>query len=166
MINGIISTVVGGSILTFIFFAIREYIFPPPKITGNWYVRTHTIETSYNPYKKMELDFMFMIWVEGNRVYGTCEKIHENSSTGKREYIGKDRKSGIIDGFIEKKYLKKDIIILHVVIDDFGRKSTYIFELEEDRNFIFKRSDLITGNFTSMVANQKGYTTWSKCKFE
>lgn len=78
------STVIGGIILTLIIFYIKEYIFPLPKLTGCWHVRMHTTKTSYGTYKDMELDYIFIVWLEGNIIRGTCEKTYENSKAQKK----------------------------------------------------------------------------------
>jgi hypothetical protein len=165
LICGILSTVVGGIILAFLFFLFREYIFPLPKLSDTWYVRTKTEKTSYGKYLDLQLDFIVMLWVEGNIIHGTCEKIAEKSTEDEKEYTGKNRKSGVINGSINKQYLKRDNITLHVVIDDFGRKSTYLFKIKKDFNFFRCSNVIFTGTFSSMVANQKGITTWSRDKF-
>ena len=153
----IIATLVGGVVLTLLFFLAREKLFPIPNITGKWYLEIKTLNTSYNPYKDMVLRYVIMIWSEGNKIKGSAEKIYENSSTGEREFTGKDRTRAIIEGYIEKKYLSKDKIYLHTVENGHGRESTNFYDL-------LCKSDLeMIGTFNSMVANQDGTAT---CKRE
>lgn len=146
----ILATLVGGIGLTFIFFVAREKLFPVPDITGRWYLEMVTVNTAYNPYKDMVLRYVIMIWREGNVIKGSAEKIYENSSTGERDYIGKDRTRANIEGYLEKKYLGKDRVYLHSVETGHGRESTNFYDL-----LIKSNADMI-GAFNSMVANQDG----------
>ena len=98
-----------------------------------------------------------MIWREGNNIKGSAEKIYENSSTGKREFVGKNRTRAILEGYIEKNYLGKDRVFLHSVENGHGRESTSLYDL------IITSDSNMTGAFNSMVANQDGTVT---CKRE
>lgn len=149
-LSDLLSTLIGGILLTYLFFLLREKYFVLPNINGTWSLETTTIVSEYNPYKNMILKYILMIYKEGERIYGTCEKIYENSSTGEHEYIGKDRKRGTITGSIEKKYFGKDKLLLHIVIDDFGRQSTFFVNLED------QGANEFTGIFQSMISNQSG----------
>ena len=107
----------------------------------------------------MVLRYIAMFWQAGNRIEGTVEKIYENSSTGEREYVGKNRTRGVAQGYVEKNYFSKDRFVLHVVEDGHGRESTNFYDLVVDSK------DEMTGNFSSMVANQDGEARWQRNKF-
>ncbi|SEA84141.1 hypothetical protein SAMN05660420_03374 [Desulfuromusa kysingii] len=154
-----LATVVGGGILAFLFFWLREKIFPIPKIAGRWFFEIRTINTAYNPYKGMILRYIAMFRQAGNSIEGTVEKIYENSSTGEREYVGENRTRGVAEGYIEKNYFSKDRLILHVVEDGHGRESTNYYDLE------ITSSDQMSGGFSSMVANQDGDASWQRNEF-
>jgi len=153
----ILATIVGGISLTFLFFYAREKLFPIPDITGKWHLEMVTVNTDYNPYSDMVLRYVIMIWREGNNIKGSAEKIYENSSTGEREFVGKNRTRATLEGYIEKNYLGKDRIFLHSVENGHGRESTHFYDL-----LITSNSNMI-GAFNSMVANQNGTVT---CKRE
>lgn len=153
------ATVIGGCILTFLFFLIREKISPLPNINGMWHLKNITANSVYNPYKGMTLGYTAILWCEGNRVSGTTEKVYENSVNGEREFVGKNRCRGVVDGYIQKNYLSKDRIVLHVVEEGFGRESTYSYELK-----VHNKTNTLEGVFSTMVADQDGYTTWSREK--
>lgn len=146
----VIATLAGGVVLTFFFFLARERFFPVPEITGRWYLEMVTANTAYNPYKNMVLRYVVIIWKEGNSLKGSAEKIYENSSTGEREFDGKNRTRSVIEGYIEKNYLGKDRIYLHSVENGHGRESTNFYDL------IVKSESEMIGAFNSMVANQDG----------
>jgi hypothetical protein len=146
----IITTLVGGSALTFLFFFAREKLFPIPDVTGKWYLEMKTNNTAYNPYQDMVLRYVLMIWREGNIIKGSAEKIYENSSSGEREYAGKDRTRASIEGYIEKNYLGRDRIYIHAIENGHGRESTNIY------NLLLNPNGKMVGRFNSMVANQDG----------
>jgi len=123
-LNSLLSTIIGGGFLTFLFFWLREKVFPLPDITGRWYFEMLTENSAYNPYKGMVLRYVAMLWREGGRIEGTVEKFYEDSSTGKRPFVGKDRTRGRVEGYIQKNYFTRDRIVLHVVEDGHGREST------------------------------------------
>jgi hypothetical protein len=146
----IIATLVGGTVLTLLFFFAREKLFPLPEITGRWYLEMVTINTAYTPYQDMILRYVVIIWREGSTIKGSAEKIYEKSSTGEREFIGDKRTRAIIEGYIEKNYLGKDRIYLHSVENGHGRESTNFYDL------LVKSETEMIGAFNSMVANQDG----------
>lgn len=154
-----IATVFGGIVLTFLLFWVREKFFQTVDISGRWYFMTTTVDSAYNPYKGMKLQYVAVIHREGNAIYGTTEKIYESSLEGEKEYIGKDRRRGTIKGSFEKFYLGKDKVSLHSIENEFSRKSTNFYELliEDENN--------MKGYFTSMIADQTGEVTWQREQF-
>ena len=152
-----LATIVAGISLTFLFFYAREKLFPIPDITGKWYLEVVTVNTVHNPYRDMVLEYVMMIWREGNNIKGSAEKIYENSSTGKQEYVGENRTRATLEGHIEKNYLGKDRIFLHSVENGPGRESTNLYDL------LITSDSNMSGVFNSMVANQDGTVT---CKRE
>lgn len=157
--SDIAATLVGGVVLAVFFFWFREKVVPLPAITGRWYFEVRTFRTSYKPYKNMVLRYVAMLWREGNRIEGTVEKIYENSSTGEREFVGKNRTRGEVAGYVEKNYFGKDRVLLHVIEEGHGRESTYLYEL------VMTPDGAMTGEFSSMVANQDGTVRWQRSAF-
>jgi hypothetical protein len=100
----------------------------------------------------MVLRYVIMLWSEGNTIKGSAEKIYENSTTGEREYVVKDRTRAIIEGYIEKKYFSKDKLHIHSIENGHQRESTNFYDLLVESN-CFEVSKM-TGTFNSMVANQ------------
>ncbi|SEI12153.1 hypothetical protein SAMN05660691_03906 [Rheinheimera pacifica] len=152
-------TLLGGVVLTFLFFLFRERIFPAFDITGKWYLQMTTEKSAYNPYKNMVLRYVLIIWREGDCIKGSAEKIYENSSTGEREFIGKSRTRAVISGSLEKNYLSKDRIFLHVVEDGHGRQSTNFYEV------VATSKTGLAGTFKSMVADQDGRVLIQRAPF-
>jgi hypothetical protein len=154
-----VATVLGGTVLTFLFFIAKEKLFPLPDLAGRWYFETSVLETAYKPFEGMVLRYVAMVWQDGPIVQGTVEKIHEKSSTGEREYEGKNRTRGVLSGHIQKLYFSKDRIRIHLVEDGFGRESTIIFDLSSDND------SAMAGSFQSMVADQRGRVEWQRAPF-
>ncbi len=107
----------------------------------------------------MILRYVAMLWRKGNIIKGTVEKIYEKSTTGERKFIAKNRTRGEIEGYIEKNYLTKDRLFLHVIEDGHGRKSTHFYEITVQSN------EVMSGTFNSMVADQDGTVSWQKNEF-
>ena len=144
-----------ASVLSPLSFWVKRKLFPIPRITGRWFFEMKTTETSYNPYKDMILQYVAIVSLEGKKIEGTVEKIYENSSTGEREYIGKNRTRGKISGYVEKNY-----IYLHIVENGHGREYTTFFEL------IYPKKNQMTGKFTSTAADQAGDVKWQRETFQ
>jgi len=153
------STVLGGALLTFIFFYLKEKVFPIPDIDGMWFFEVTTNETAYRPYKNMKLRYVAVVLREGAQLHGTVEKIHESSSTGVRDYVGRNRTRGVLSGYIQKNYFGRDRIFIHVAEGGELRESTNFYGLEILSN------EEMNGTFASMVASQKGSVKWQRKSF-
>ena len=158
-LSNVAATVVGGVVLAFLFFLSRERLFPLPRITGRWHFEMRTTQTAHQPYENMVLRYIAILWREGHRIEGTVEKVYEDSSTGKREFVGENRTRGVVQGYVEKNYLGKDRVYLHVIEQGHGRESTNFYELS------FDNPDVMNGTFNSMVANQSGGVKWQREEF-
>lgn len=157
--SDVVATIVGGVALAALFFLAKEKWFPLPKLSGRWYLEQATENTVYALYTGMVLRYVVMLWREGNRIEGTAEKVYERSSSGERQFVGKNRTRAIVAGYVEKKYLGKDKIYLHVVEDGHGRESTNFYDLT------ISDADIMVGTFTSMVADQGGSSKWQRTPF-
>lgn len=158
-VSSLISTIVGGAVLAFMFFFAKEKCFPLPKLTGRWYFEQNTDDTAYKPFEEMVLRYVAILVQDRGKIEGTAEKIYERSSTGEREYVGKNRTRAKIGGYIEKKYLGRDRIYLHVVEEGHGRESTTFYELT------MSGSKSMRGDFSSMVAQSSGKVRWQRHPF-
>lgn len=153
------ATVLGGLILAFTFFWVREKVFPMRNLSGRWDYRIDTITSSYNPYKNMILGYSAMIWQEGAILKGTAEKVYENSSTGRRNFEGSNRTRASIEGYIKKNYFSSDKVFLHIVEDGHGRESTTVFDLGLDSK------GGLRGRFNSLVADQSGTVKFQRVQY-
>ncbi len=126
-LSDLTTTLLGGILLALFFFLVKEKICPLPQVSGQWYFEMRTEVTAYRPYEGMVLRYVAMVWREGPTIKGTVEKIYEISTTGERAFVGSNRTRGIIEGYIEKNYLSKDKILMHIKENGHGRESTYFF---------------------------------------
>ena len=154
-LGDIITTLVSGIIVAVLFFLARKKIFPIPYVTGKWYLEMKTVSTAYNPYQGMVLRYVLIIWREGNIIKGSAEKIYENSSTGERKYVGKNRTRASIEGYIEKNYIVSDKIYIHSIENGHGREFTNTYVLLLNRTLL-NRNRKMVGKFNSTVADQDG----------
>lgn len=157
--ESLLSDLIVGVLLVFIFFLYREFISPLVNISGKWYVRTTTKETARNPFQNMLLEYVVIVLQNGQNLEGSTEKVYENSIKGEIKYIGKNRVQGIFKGYIEKNYLKKNIIKIQVTEKGQKRESTIYYELNKNCGGV------LTGVFDSTAGDSKGTTIWQRTPF-
>ena len=153
---GVVSTVAGGLVLALFLFLVKEKLCPLPNIVGRWQFEMQTENTSYKPYHNMLLRYVAVLWREGPVVHGTIEKVHEKSAESERDYIGKNRTRGEVRGYIDKNYLGKDRVFLHIIEAGTSRDSTCFHALT------FDSKDRLVGTFASTVAEQDGTVSWQR----
>ena len=71
----ICSTVVGGIILSVLFFIFSDYVFTIPNLKGEWVFVNKTEKTNYQKFKGMEVHYKVILIQEGEKIVGTGEKI-------------------------------------------------------------------------------------------
>ena len=156
---GVLSTVLGGLILGFLFFLARERVYPLPRVAGRWYVEMRFERSSYKPYEGMVLRYVAALWREGSSIKGSAEKVYEDSSTGVREYVGTNRTRAVIEGYAGKLIFSPDLVSVHIVEEGHGRQSTNFHELT------VRRDGRMTGTFSTMAADCTGEVTWQRQPF-
>lgn len=152
----VLATVIGGLLLTLLFFLARDKLFPLPSLSGLWTCEATTERTAYKPYEGMVLWYAVLLVQEGNRVSGSGEKIREASVQGKREYVGKSRTHIDISGYVTKRYLAPDEIVIHVRESGELRPSSSVHTLE------IKRDGTMIGAFVSTIADSIGTVNWKR----
>jgi len=151
----------GGVILTFILFALNEWVFRKKNITGEWsvveIVKTSSIKDDFNG---IVLKFKFHLLLKGYEIEGSGEKISE-TPLGKTEYFYEHDKrvTVTISGYLERKFLSKSKIFMHVIEDGRKRESRTSFILSfEDKN-------KMKGDFISTAADSNGSVTMKRTIF-
>lgn len=149
------AALLSGLVLALLFFLFREWWHPLPSITGRWYFETHTTSATHSRFEGMRLKYEAMIWQAGPSVSGSTEKIFEHNSKEAFEYDNTKRTHGKFEGFIDRFYLRKNRVVLH--LDEVGRLrlSSCIFELT-------RKGDELTGTFHSTASDSSGTVIWSK----
>jgi len=155
--SDVVVAIVGGSILTILFFLVREKIFGFVDMNGSWVYEQKTETSDYVPYKEITLTYLVLLGQNGNQIYGSAEKVREMPADGmEKNYVGKDRTNAEISGHIEKKYFSKDVVSIHIKENGKVRVSSTFHILK------FKSKDQLQGRFSSTIANQLGSAKWSR----
>lgn len=153
--KSIVSSVLSGLLLAFIFFWTREKWVPLPDIAGHWTVEMHTITSDYDNYRGIKVEYEAILWQDGTVVRGTIEKTRETSrSDSTKTYIGEERARGNVEGAIQKLYFSKDRVNIHIMEEGELRDFTHFHDLT-----VFK-TDSIAGSFFSTAADSEGKSTW------
>ncbi len=155
-LSDILSNIVGGGILTFLFFLIREKCFRTFKLDGSWIYTQKTEISEYNPYKNMELIYLGLVLFNNSELSGMAKKIYEKSTKNpNKKYTGIDRVRVDIVGYLEKRYFSKDKLSIQI-FEHGTRESSTIHTLTVlDRN-------TLKGTFHSTIANQAGTVIWQR----
>lgn len=157
IIYDIISNVIGGIILTVLFFIFKEKVFRTIHLDGSWVYTQKTETTSYNPYKGMELTYLALVSISNNEILGTAEKVQEKSQKNpNKEYVGKNRIRVKINGHLGKSYTSKDKISIQIVECGEKRDSSTIHTLK------VINENKLEGTFSSTIANQTGKVIWER----
>lgn len=166
------ANLLAGLMIALLFFIFKEKVFRIPDIGGVCYLKQITRSTVYNPYKDMELQYMLSLRLEGNKVYGSAEKIYEDSSVGKGEehvlhYEGKNRSICKIEGIIQKRYLSYyDILIFQSFEENQNRKSTTYYSIRLRKKYYLLGDVLFcNGYFNSTISKQTGTFEMSRDEF-
>lgn len=157
LLINIIGTVIGGLLFTVILFFLNEHIFTTDNLTGEWNVTSVTEETSYNPYRNLQLFNTFHLLQKGHEIIGSGEKTKEITSSGtEQEYERGKRTLFKINGYYERKFLGQSKIYLNIIEDGLKRetRTTYILTV--------KNKNTLTGTFTSTAADSSGQIKMEK----
>ena len=104
----------------------------------------------------MKYLYLVTLIQDGNNLSGSGEKIKESKGTEITKYEPKKRPRIQIQGHILKRYLRHDIINIHIAEQGRQRDTTMIQEL------ILNRHKELVGTFFSTAANTSGYANWEK----
>jgi len=145
-------------------FSIKEFYKKPPSFSGTFHLKLKTLESSYNPYKNLESFYILTIINDSNtKSIGRIEKTYDIEPNGnKRVYVGKNRNIGEISLFIERFYVRKNKLSMHVIFH--GDKNGA--QRDSSVIIIFNSAHKITtGNFNSTAADSKGIAWLSDNEF-
>ena len=146
-----------------IIFLIKENKNRGSDFSGVFWMKSTTLETSYNPYRGLQVFHTLVIYSDGYSVGGTSEKTGEISSVEPKEYVGKDRRRGTVTGRIERNYTRQSFLHLHIVENGERRDSTLYIKVPIKS--INKRRLQLGGEFYSTAANSTGNIVWKRNSF-
>jgi len=155
-LSDILATVLGGALLTLIFFLLREKVFNHSDIDGSWTFTQHTLKTAYHPYEEMKLTYLVLLWREGDNVYGTAEKDYEDSNQHQGYFVGKSRSNITLQGYIQKNIFSPNRITIHMIENGTTRESSTVHKLR------IESTNKMSGRFASTIANQEGNVVWER----
>ena len=67
----------------------------------------------------MRLYYIVLMWQDGSHLKGTGEKVFEDANGEVREYKGIDRVEIELSGYVGKRFLSRDHVIIHIT--EYGR---------------------------------------------
>ena len=118
-------------VLAMAFMIFNDYISPPPNLGGRWMFTTQIKDTSYNPYKDMQITYQALIVQDDLQLRGTGEKLSAQSINFELEqYVGKARTNISIEGSIKRNYFSRDELVIHYTEDGGKRISSTLHQLE------------------------------------
>lgn len=152
----VLATVIGGVVLSLMFFVFSDFIHTTPNLSGRWYFVNETQSTSYNPFKGLKVTYTVLLTQEGDKVFGTAEKIKDELDGTATRYFGKERVQVKVSGYLKNNFLMKDTLNIHFVEHGRDRTSSTLHNLVRfsDRS--------MGGEFFSTIADSEGSVSWSR----
>jgi hypothetical protein len=144
-------------VLAMAFMLFNDYISPPPDLGGRWMFTAHTKETSYAPYKNMQVTYQALIIQDNLQLRGTGEKL---SAIGPgfdlEQYDGKARTNIRIEGSIKRNYFSRDELVIHFEEEGSKRSSSTLHQLEHfDPN-------MMCGCYLTTASDSGGSVWWQR----
>lgn len=158
-LGGLGSTVLGGVLLTIIFFIFKEKLFSLPTVAGVWECETIVQNTEYNPYRGMKVWYRITLLQSGTTISGMGEKDRESAAAGTRRYEGKHRRTTNISGAITKRFFGSDEIVIFWREDGEQREVASFFRLRVSG---CKRKGDLSGSFYTTAAKSSGAASWKR----
>lgn len=153
----VLGTILGGMLLTLILFLLNEYVFKKKNLSGEWNTVIKIEETSFNPFKDLQIEYKIHLLQKGYELSGSGEKIKDIKQDGSETVFEREKRVIIlVDGYFERKYFAKSKIYLN--INEEGRKrktrATYTLTLKNDKN--------LEGTFITTAADASGKINMTK----
>ena len=145
-----IGTLLGGIILSLIFFIFSDFVHKPPNISGQWYFVNNTIDTSYSKFKNLNVYYKVMLIQQDSKISGYGEKIQDELNGKTIEYAGKNKIPIKISGYLKHNFISKDTLMLNISEEGSIRKSSTFIDL------IRFSDDEMQGEFASTIADSSG----------
>ena len=151
-----VSTVIGGIVLSFIFFLFSDFFYTPPNISGQWYFVNETKDTTYTKFKNLKVYYNVMLIQQGSIISGQGEKIQDELNGKLTEYSGKGKIQIRITGHLKQNFITKDKLSLYYTEEGEKRGSSTF------HNLVRFSDERMEGGFSSTIANSTGKTLYSR----
>lgn len=162
MVSSNYGSLIAALIAAMILFVIRESINKADNYSGTFYIKKTVEETAYNPYRGMDHFYTLIIYSDGHVISGTSEKTGEISAAGAKEYIGSDRTRGVINGVVERNYIRSSVMNIHIT-EQGSREYTTYMSIKVARYRLTQRP--LIGRFYSTAGNVKGVVLCGREEF-
>lgn len=156
---GLWSTIIGGILLTLIFFLLKEKLFSLPTVAGVWECEITVQQTERNPYRSMKVWYRITLLQSGSAISGMGEKDREVAIGGARSYEGQHRRTTDVSGAITKRFFGSDEVVIFWREDGEKRESASFFRLRVSG---CKRSGDLWGTFYTTAAKSSGAAAWKR----
>lgn len=133
----------------------HSWLLRTPVIDGFWTFELRVQSTSYRPFTNMTIQYVALLWTEGDRVLGSCEKATECVDGKVHVHVGRGRTQGIVRGRVQKRLFGRASIIIHVTENGTSRTSTSIHRVSHS-------AGRWTGHFVWTAANSAGSVVWNQ----
>jgi len=153
---GSTGTLIGGIILSVMFFIFNDFIHKTPNISGQWYFVNETIDTSYSKFKNLKVYYKVMLIQQNNLISGHGEKIQDELNGDVTEYSGKGKIQIKISGNLKHNFISKDNLTIYYSEEGATRKSSTF------HNLIRFSDEKMNGDFSSTIANSSGKTLYAR----
>lgn len=141
-------------VVAIVLFAVREVFNNAGNCSGIYHTMSTVDHTSFNPYQGMQLFHTLVLYSDGYVVSGTSEKTGDVDKVRSHELFGSGKTRGEINGKVERNYLRRSVMNLHIVEYGEKRESTTFMTIKIRRFKI--GTSLESGKFYSTAANSKG----------
>ncbi|WP_323639334.1 hypothetical protein [Pectobacterium polonicum] len=161
LVAGLLVFFIGG----FIVFLIKDKLKKPPSLSGVFYLKITTKSSAMKTYEGLSSFFVLTLINESaTKAIGKIEKIYDIEKNGfRRSYTGKDRNTGDVLLTIERYYLGRNRINMHI-------------SLKGDANGAQRPSSLVvalnsaklktSGIFATTAADAKGMAIFQNEEFQ
>jgi len=153
----ILATIVGGLLLTFCLFLLNEYCFNKKNLTGEWDVTVKVQKSSYSSFENLSIKFKFHLLQKGSEISGSGEKVQDINPDGSNTIFDREKRIIVhIDGYYERKYIRKSNIFLSITEDGEQRETrvTYFLRINNATN--------LKGTFISTAGDASGQIEMTK----
>lgn len=156
--KSVVTNFTTGLVLSATALLSSDVFFTLPRLSGFWQFELTTEETSHAPYQGLKLRYDTALVQQGTNFSGTGEKDAEflDGAIAWTEYGGAGRTRIEVIGYIERKFLSRDRVILHFEEDGTRRQTSAFMDLTVSGD------GTMTGTFRTTAANSSGSVIWER----